>query len=191
MAAFNDFHRTLLRRIQDDDRLALNTLFAEYYQKLCGFAYTFLRNQEEAEECVADVFVNIWKSRKSLFIEKSVKAYLYTCVRNAVLAAIKKRNPLMDSIDALMVSPEYTNNTEQEILHAELQHEIEIAVESLPPRCKQVFLMSRIESLSYKTISEILGISEKTVENHLVKALAILRTSLAGSNRTNVAPALT
>lgn len=97
----------------------------------------------------------------------------------------------MDSIDALMVSPEYTNNTEQEILHAELQHEIEIAVESLPPRCKQVFLMSRIESLSYKTISEILGISEKTVENHLVKALAILRTSLAGSNRTNVAPALT
>ncbi len=183
MAAFNDFHKNLFKRIQDDDRLALNTLFAEYYQKLCGFAFTFLRNQQEAEECVADVFVNIWKGRKTLYIERSVKAYLYTSVRNAVMAAIKKRNPLLVNIDALANIPqEEVNAGEQEMLLSEINKEIEKAVESLPPRCKQVFLMSRVESFSYKSIGELLGISEKTVENHLVKALTILRIALSSHN---------
>lgn len=180
MGAYYDFDRNLFRRIQDDDRLSLNSLFAEYYQKLCGFAFTFLRNEQEAEECVADIFATIWKRRKTLFIESSVKAHLYTSVRNAVIAIIRQRNPLLVNLDTLANIPsEETNAGEQEIILTELNHEIEKAVDSLPPRCRQIFIMSRMESFSYKAIGEMLGISEKTVENHLVKALTILQTALA------------
>lgn len=171
-----DNDKILFNRIREDNRLALNTLFKTHYQNLCRFANTYLRNKEEAEECVADVFVNLWKNRKNIVIEKSFKAYIYTAVKYAAFATLKKRNPAIEDIETL---PDFLFEdpwgTEQVVIHAELEHHVNLAIDTLPFRCRQVFLMSRIESLSYKEISSILSISEKTVENHLVKALSILR----------------
>jgi RNA polymerase sigma factor (sigma-70 family) len=76
--------KILFSRIRKDDRLALNTLFTLHYQNLCTFANTYLHHKEEAEECVSDVFVNIWKNRKNISIEKSFKAYLYN-IRKRIL----------------------------------------------------------------------------------------------------------
>ncbi|HOX83905.1 MAG TPA: RNA polymerase sigma-70 factor [Chryseolinea sp.] len=176
----NDIDQTLFIRIQKNDRLALNTLFAHYYQKLCFFANTYLRNSLESEEVVADVFFTIWKNRHTLIIEKNFKSYLYVSARHASLAAIKKRQPLFEDIEDILFSTNLLDATDPEkiLTYKELQHQLDIAIEGLPSRCKQIFLMSRMEGLSYKQISDILGIAEKTIENQLVKALRILRDSM-------------
>jgi len=95
---------TLFQRIRADDRVALNALFAQYYQKLCAFACTYLHNPAEAEEAVSDVFFNLWRSRHQLAIEKSLKAYLYTAVRNAALATLRNREPLFEDVSDNAVS---------------------------------------------------------------------------------------
>jgi RNA polymerase sigma-70 factor (ECF subfamily) len=170
----------LFQRIRADDRVALNALFAQYYQKLCGFAYTYLRHTEEAEEAVADVFFNLWRSRHQLSVDKSLKAYLYTAVRHAALAIIRTRKPALEAIDDEALSDEISDPGTPELLltFQELQQHLDDAVDNLPPRCRQIFLMSRMEALTYREIAGILNISEKTVENQLVKALSILRTSV-------------
>lgn len=172
-----DTDQLLFNRIKKDDRLALNTLFADYYQKLCFFANTYLRNPEESEEVVADVFLTIWKNRRQLTIEKNLKSYLYVSVRHASLTAIKKRQPLFEDVEDILFTTNLLDpsDPEQLLTYKELQHQLDVAIESLPPRCKQIFLMSRMESLTYREISEILGLAEKTIENQLVKALGILR----------------
>lgn len=170
----------LFKRIQQDDRLALNTLFANYYQKLCSFANTYLRNHLEAEEVVADVFVTIWKQRYELDIQKNLRSYLYTSVRNKSLALLKKSQPLFEDIEDLLYNLNWVDpdDPEQSIHLGELHYQINTAIENLPTRCRQVFKMSRIDELTYREISEILNISEKTVENHLVKALSHVRETL-------------
>jgi RNA polymerase sigma-70 factor, ECF subfamily len=174
-----DSSASIFKRIQQDDRLALNTLFAQYYQKLCTFAYTFVKNSEEAEEIVADVFVTIWKNRHTLTIQTNLKAYLYTSVKNACLAFIKKRYPVLQNIEEVLLDTAlFDVNTPLQALELnEFDEYLHREIDKLPARCKQIFLMSRMEQLSYREIGEVLGIVEKTVENQLVKALSILRKS--------------
>ena len=170
----------LFKQIQANDRLALNTLFTQYYEKLCRFANTYLRHAVEAEEVVADVFVYLWKNRHQLTIEKNLKAYLYIAVKHAALAVLKKQQPLYEDLDDILLETDFADFTtpEQALVQKELQHHIDVAVGALPHRCKQVFMMSRFDNLTYREISEILDISENTVENHLVKALSHLRKAV-------------
>ena len=170
----------LFRQIQANDRLALNTLFAQHYEKLCRFANTYLRQPPEAEEIVADVFVYLWKNRHQLSIEKNLKSYLYISVRHAALAALKKQQPWYEDIDDILLETDFADvaTPEQTLVHKELQQHIDLAIGALPHRCKQVFMMSRFDDLTYREIAEILNISENTVENHLVRALGHLRKAL-------------
>jgi RNA polymerase sigma-70 factor, ECF subfamily len=100
----------LFSRLRKNDRLALKTLFANYYQKLCSLACTYLDNAEESEEAVADVFVNLWKNRLHLDIQKNFRAYIYTAVKHACMAQIKKQKPgfveITDSIENAFTGPE-------------------------------------------------------------------------------------
>jgi RNA polymerase sigma-70 factor, ECF subfamily len=170
----------LFQRIRDDDRTALNALFAQYYQKLCGFAYSYLRSTDEAGEAVADVFFNLWRSRHQLSIDKNLKAYLYTSVRHAALAVLRARMPAFENADDSHLAETLPDRRDPEstLAYNELRQFIDAAVDTLPPRCRQIFLMSRMEALTYREISEVLNISEKTVENQLVKALSLLRTAI-------------
>ena len=169
----------LFNSLKEGNRLALNTLFKSYYSSLCRFSFQYLRNKEEAEEVVSDVFFTIWSSREVLTIDKSVKSYLFTCVRNASIARIKKRQPLFEGIeDILMGRIEDGTDPLQKIEYAELSSHYQKAVEKLPQRCKEIFLLSRIDNLRYSEISTLLSISEKTVEGHMVSALSKLRESM-------------
>lgn len=160
--------------------MALNTLFSKYYQKLCSFAYSYLRHQEEVEEVVSDVFFNVWQKRHRLNIEKNLKAYLYISVKHAAFAVIKSRQPHIMDIDEVMYDEQISesNTPEQSLAFKELEGHFEWAISKLPPRCKQVFLLKWREELSYRDIGKILGISEKTVENQLVKAMCKIKESL-------------
>lgn len=167
---------TLFQSVQQGNRLAFNTLFLTYYSPLCQFAYQYVRNKEETEEIVSDVFFTLWQNRDRLSIDRSVKSYLYTCVKHAAIAAIKKRQPLFLDIDDLLTA-QIADNEQPDRLHefSEMAAYFQKAVDTLPLRCRQVFMLNRFDNLRYKEIGELLHISEKTVENQIVKALALLR----------------
>jgi RNA polymerase sigma-70 factor, ECF subfamily len=126
------------------------------------------------------VFVNLWQKRHQLKIEKNLKAYLYICVKHGALAVIKLRQPHVLNIDDLLVDERLTDKDtpEQYLAFKELEGHFEWAINKLPPRCKQVFLLKWREELSYHDIGEILGISEKTVENQLVNAMCKIKECL-------------
>ncbi len=160
------------------DERAFEELFRSHYESLCRSANLLLNDADEAEEMVQNVFVTLWEKRSRLEITTSVKSYLYRSIRNASLNRIKHEK----------VKREYT--TEQELLSApaapashqllqkELQVQISLVIASLPEQCRLIFKMSRFEEMKYAEIADELGISVKTVENQMGKALKILRTKL-------------
>lgn len=166
----------LFQRIREDDRLALNVLFETYYASLCRFACTFSVTPEQAEEIVADVFFSLWKNRNRLMIHSNGKAYLYKAVKNAAFAVLKQQYP------EIKLMPEHDqedlNTPERQYQFHELEQQINQIVASLPNRCRQIFVMNRFDGLKYKEISQVLGLSEKTVEHQMIKALDIVRAAL-------------
>lgn len=158
---------------------AFEMLFRTYYQPLCNYAYTFLQDREDAEEIVQSTFLMVWEKRDTLAIRTSVKPYLYAMVRNACLNVIKhekiKQRYAGEEIALADRSHDAVNHT---IATNELEHRIKEALEELPEQCRLVFKLSRFEELKYAEIAEQLNISIKTVENHMGKALKIMREQL-------------
>lgn len=155
-------------------------IFKAHYQALCAFAFGVVSDADMSEEIVQDVFVKLWTNKNEIEITKSVKSYLYKAVRNSSLNAIKH----------LKVKEEYKRHNKIErdkaectlsddLVENELDRQIKAAIDHLPTERKKIFLLSRNEGLKYKEIAEKLGISVKTVENQMGKALAMLREELA------------
>lgn len=162
----------LFEQIRQDNRQTFNELFARYYTRLCVLANTFVKNKEDAEEVVLDVFFIIWKSRHSLIIQH-MQAYLYTSVKYASMACVRKRRVQVRINDVVENTPD--RSVEDVYATKELIEHIDYAVEQLPMRCKQVFIMNRFHGMCYKEIAQALGISEKTVEHHLARGVQYVR----------------
>jgi RNA polymerase sigma-70 factor, ECF subfamily len=181
---FADRDKKLLRRIAAGDKLAFNTLFTCYYQRLCRFACTLLSSNEEAEEVASDMFFVIWEKASTLEIRTNLRSYLYSSVRYACLSRIGRRKLTLDPVEQAFLNEAVPsgNNIEDELCKKELEAVLTETVDLLPPRCREVYLLSREDGLSYREIGEILNITEKTVENHLVRALNSLRSAIARHN---------
>ncbi|KGL59019.1 RNA polymerase sigma-70 factor [Polaribacter sp. Hel1_85] len=153
-------------------------LYNNYWKVLYISAYNLLKDKEVCEEIIQDVFIDIWNKRKELEIKVSLKSYLYACVRYKVFSQFRTnkitRVELLEELDKRL---QYTT-PETKMMHQELKQHINIVVESLPEKCKRVYKLSRNEQLSHKEIADQLGISTKTVENHITNALRVLRASL-------------
>lgn len=134
---------------------------------------------EESEEVIQNVFLDIWEKRKSLVFNSSVKAYLYKAVHNSSLNKLKhsKVRRLYAEDFVHHVSPVY-NYTEQVLQKNELEKQIHFAINALPEQCRMVFKLSRFEEMKYSEIASHLNISVKTVENHMGKALKLMREHL-------------
>lgn len=169
----------LLALLNRDDEAAFTELYNRYWSRLYAAAYKRVKSPEIAEEIVQDLFTGIWKKRKTLHIATSCEAYLFTAVRYLVLHHLEKRSVRENYKNALRVAHrDEDNSTQETILLDDLSRQVEEALAALPARCRSVFELSR---KAYKTNREIaaeLGISEKTVEHHLTKALARIRLSL-------------
>lgn len=137
------------------------------------FAFGYLRKKEIAEEIVSDVFVKTWENRKKLTEIDNLKAYLFVSVKNSCISYIRKnRKENLISIDGIedVVVPR-AECPESEYINSENLKEIYQAIEQLPPKCKMAFSLAKFNELRYKEIAEIMEVSEKTVNNHLVFAL--------------------
>ncbi|CAD0004713.1 RNA polymerase sigma-70 factor [Flavobacterium chungangense] len=171
----------ILERLKKGDKKALTILYDSYWKPLFSSSYLLLKDRELCEEIIQDIFIEIWNRRSDLQIKVSFKSYLYASVRYKVFAEFRKNKPerveLYDDINARF---QYAT-PETRMIHEELEQHVRLVVENLPEKCQLVFKLSRNEQLSHKQIAEQLGISTKTVENHITNALKILRDSLGNA----------
>ncbi len=150
-------------------------LFRELFKPLCSLAMKYLGDLDEARNLVHEVFITVWEKFDSLPPDTNYKSYLFTSVRNRCLNYLRdKKNHL--PLEKLAESKFSETNTQLET--AELEKEIELAINSLPEKCRQIFELNRMEGLKYAEIAEKLGISVKTVEAQMSKALSVLRDHL-------------
>lgn len=145
---------------------------------MCRSANRILNDENLAEDLAQEVFYELWKRRSELSITLSLKAYLRRATVNKSLNYIrdyrKVRFELEDKVDEKTAQPLVSERMEA----AELQEQIDRAIDGLPERCRIIFILSRFEDMTYNEIAELLGISAKTVENQISKALRLLRQIL-------------
>ncbi|MGH7555784.1 MAG: RNA polymerase sigma-70 factor [Longimicrobiales bacterium] len=175
--------RAWAERIRAGDEAAYESLFREYYVKLCTHANSILAAPDIAEEIVQDVFVKLWRNRGTWEVRTSVGAYLYTAVRNGALNHVHRRRTeervyQEAARDAgarrAMFAPSAAERMESE----QIADEVRRAIERLPARCRQVVILRWQHQLKHAEIAEVLGISIKGVENHLARGMQALRKDL-------------
>ncbi|UKJ08481.1 RNA polymerase sigma-70 factor [Solitalea lacus] len=166
----------LLDLMRNDDRSAFETIYNKYWSKLYLSAFNLLRNRHAAEDIVQEIFVQLWLKRHVNQVQ-TLQSYLYTAVRFQVFKAIrdgKAHEELFEEVEKLFNE----NNSESRVIELDIRNRLDQAIKTLPEKCQQVFVLSRKEHLSNKEIAEQLGISPKTVENHLTIALRQIRSTM-------------
>lgn len=156
------------------------TLFKSHYKALHAYANVMLKDSDVAEEIIQSMFLKLWEKRDLIQVQTSVKAYLYKCVYNDSLNYIRnqKTKTKYEDFTVLTMNQHHEPASFQAEL-SELQRNLGLALNDLPEQCRTIFQLSRFEELKYKEIAEELGLSVKTVENQIGKALKILRLKLA------------
>jgi RNA polymerase sigma-70 factor (ECF subfamily) len=154
-------------------------LFKSHFKALHAYATVMLHDEVVAEEIVQNMFLKLWEKRDRLSIQSSVKAYLYKCVHNDSLNYIKHLKVKANYEDhTTYIMKDQTNQPAKTLELKELESRLWQALNELPEQCRTIFQMSRFEELKYKEIAERLGLSIKTVENQMGKALKLLRIKL-------------
>jgi len=165
----------LYHRIQRSDGQALKLLFQKYYTSLCRFAYLYTKSVHNAEEAVSDVFLNLWLRRDAIQIHTSLKAYLFTAVKNQSLNYLRRDSYAMDDLDAIHTGAIASDlQADCLVVSTEAKNHIESLLNLLPAKRQMIFRMNRIDGLSYKEIAEILSISVHTVQNQMTAAIKFL-----------------
>jgi len=168
----------ILILLNEDQDAAIEYLFKKYYSYLCIIANRVLKNQETSEDIVQEVFCDLWKKRGNFKIKSSVQYYLRKATVNKTLNYIRDNKFIYDDDDKQFEFVPDSYSIELNLEKEELEKRIHEGIDRLPEKARMVFQLSRFEHLSYKEIAEKLGISIKTVENHISKALKLLRVHL-------------
>ncbi len=162
------------------DGQALRDLFEAHFEELCRFAYRYVGSAEEARDVVQEVFLRVWQQRSRLKLHQALRTYLYTLVRNLALDRLRHRRVERRHAGPRLIDegPAWTQDPEQELISDEVSAAIRRAVDALPPRQREVIVLRWRDGASYERIALSLGISEKTVSNHLTRAMEHLRHTL-------------
>lgn len=162
-------------KIKNGDQGAFEQMFRMFYVPLCDYAVMILGDSAEAEDVVQDLFKYIWENRCKIYIQDSVKSYLFSSVRFRALNVLKhkmittKHGALLTEFIEDLQNTDYT---EEEVHRIEL---IKKVIQSLPSQCRKVFMMSCLDGMTYKEIAEKLGLSVNTVKSHVMKAYKDIR----------------
>jgi RNA polymerase sigma-70 factor (ECF subfamily) len=157
-------------------------IFKRYYSPLCNHAARFVYSKEIAEDIVSEIFLNCWKKKLYETITSTFRAYLYTAVRNSAYNYLKGEfSEKLTGREEILIPVGFMEETDPQkiLLLNELAGRIERTIDAFPPQCQKVFLMSRFEGKKNREIASELAIGIKTVEAHMMKALALLKRSLS------------
>ncbi len=169
----------ILTMLSNGNQKSIDLLFDRYYTYLCNVIYRVINDADYAEDIVQEIFTDIWRKRESINVQSSLRAYLRRAAVNRSLNHIRKQRMKFDENEEAIIDIESdTIDGQKEMEKDELEKRIHDCIDSLPPKCKLVFSMSRFENMSYQEIANHLDISIKTVENQISKALRILRATI-------------
>ena len=175
---------SLWQKVKKGNIKAFEILYKSYYPSLCLYSYGLIQDEELVKEIVNDVFLKVWDKRREIDIQYGVKPYLFRCVHNACLDHMRLKKNIRH-YQMIGISDEIRELTDpdeeyifKQIALKRLEKDVTASVEKLPDRCKEIFILSRYELLSYTEISERLNISVNTVKTQISRALDSLRVSL-------------
>ena len=169
---------SLINDLISGDSKAYSFLMDTYYHRLCVYAFNLSHDQDQAEDIVQNVFMRIWKHRKNLKADFSINSFLYKSVYNEFIDQYRNQKPFFPLekkfIDEITSIIEDENQDSIQRIIKLMKEEIQ----KLPPRCKEVFLLSKEDGLTNVEIAEYKNLSIKAVEKHITTAFKILRQSL-------------
>lgn len=174
--------KQLVYRLRNGDKKAFDEIYALFNKKIYLFCLKYGLAKDDAEEITQEVFVKLWLNRKSLDSDKSFNSYLYKIGKNIIIDEFKKKIKTQATQEYQMSLIVPCNNVEEGMDYMDLKNLMDETLLDLPERRRKVFELSRLKGLSHKEISEELGISTKTVENHLNLALSNFRSALQKTN---------
>lgn len=164
---------------QDNNEAAFTELYNRYVLKLLNIALHKTHSQDDAQELVQNTFLKFYQNKVAINPESPVFSYLYVVLKNQIITYHRSNLVRQKYQEYILATHSISNNTvETDLETKELEKEIEQAINLLPQKCKEVFILSRKKHLSNKEIASTLNISENTVEQHMRKALGRLRVSL-------------
>jgi RNA polymerase sigma-70 factor (ECF subfamily) len=170
----------LLKLLKKGDMAAFDAVYNRYCQKMHNFVLSFLKVEADAEEVVQEVFIKIWEAREKVDVYASFESFLFTITYNSTMSLLRQR--LTEK-----KSKEYLKNIQQidlaasvidEMQYVELKNKVEVLLNNLTPRQKEIYLLSREDGLTHREIAIKLDISENTVKNHLVTTLKYLKNKM-------------
>ena len=168
----------LIEDLKKGNEAAYEYLVEHYHNRLCVYAHSLIKDDLMAEDIVQNVFVQVWEKRHKLKHDFSLENYLYKSVHNKFIDQYRKGKAVLalekKYIEALELAVEEKDELQEQRILGILFN----AINELPPKCQQIFLMSKKEGLTNIEISEYLNVSKKTVEGQITKAFGILREKL-------------
>lgn len=164
--------------LRADDELALDHIFKKHYSSITITAYRMIQDKQMAEDLGQEVFYDLWRKRKQLVVQTSLSAYLRKIVSNKTLNYIRDQKIKFGEEEPINLLETSRINPQEGLEEGELNKRIQQAIQSLPDRCRIVFILSRFQDQSYAEIAKNLDISTKTVENQISKALKIIKEKL-------------
>lgn len=176
-SAYTD--QELMALLKDGDSMAFTEIYNRYFELLYLHALKRIKEEDESEDLIHDLFIRIWEKRAELVFNTTLSAYLYKSVKNRVINALSHQHIKTNYLDSLQ---EYIDAgvycTDEAVRIRELAHQIEREISRMPKKMQEVFQLSRNANLSHKEIAERLGISDKTVKKQIGNAIRILRDNI-------------
>lgn len=170
----------LVKLLKRGDMAAFDAIYYKYSHKLHLFVLRYLKQEEDAEGIVQEVFIKIWESRKKIDTYQSFEGFIFTIAYNATISLLRKRMSETKSREYLksLQQPDISETAIDELQYKELNHKVQKLLKELTHRQREIYQLSREEGLSHKEIAEKLDLSESTVNNHLVTILKYLKSQL-------------
>jgi RNA polymerase sigma-70 factor (family 1) len=172
--------REFVQSFQEGEEKGFNFFFRQYYAAICYFSFQITRDKEAAKEIAGDAFTKLWENRIRFDNASSIKSFLFTVTRNASLNKIKlqKRNTQREK-EFLYLTNETESSIFQKKIETELYGEIFSMLNTLPPKCRQIFNMLYIQGKSYEEISQELNLSINNIRNQKARGLMLLKQRIA------------
>ena len=171
----------LLALLDKDSELAFSEIYNRYWEKMYSYSIRLTKSDEESADIVQEIFISLWNRKSDLTVRGSLASYLIKSARNLSLRYIERNIHLTDFSEKLTeFIADTSQNIEESISVKELERQIELGIEKLPKKMKEVYILSRNEQLSYREISLKLNISEETVKKQIHNSLKIISSALRG-----------